>query len=66
MSRDRNLGRDLRLSRKKKSSWKKKVPKKVLFSLMARPFTPLPPLNGPAIKRRTFFAASLKNFKSSS
>ena len=25
---------------------------------MARPFTP-PPLNGPAIKRRTFFAASL-------
>jgi len=32
----------------------KKVPKKVLFSLMARPLTP-PPLNGPAIKRRTFF-----------
>ena len=42
--------------------WKKKVPKKVIFSLMARPFTP-PPLNGPAIQRRTFFAASLmENF----
>ena len=37
----------------------KKVPNKVLFSLMARPLTPPPPLNGPAIKRRTFFAASL-------
>ena len=30
------------------------------FSLMAQPFTPLPPLNGPAIKRRTFFSASLR------
>ena len=34
--------------------WKeKKRLKKSFFSLMARPF--LPPLNGPAIKRRTFF-----------
>ena len=31
-----------------------KVPKKVIFSLMASPLPP-PPLNGPAIKRRTFF-----------
>ena len=31
---------------------------KNFFSLMARPLTP-PPLNGPVIKRRTFFAASL-------
>ena len=34
----------------------KKV-KKSYFFLMARTFTP--PLNGPAIKRRTFFSASL-------
>ena len=32
--------------------FEKKVPKKGIFSLIARPFTPF---NGPAIKRRTFF-----------
>ena len=36
----------------------KSVPKKCFFSLMARPFPP-PLLNGPAIKRVTFFSASL-------
>ena len=40
----------------------KKVKKKSIFSLMARPFTPTPPLNGPAIKRRIFLPASLTTF----
>ena len=39
----------------------KKDPKKFIFSLMARPINPPPPLNGPVIKRRTLLAA----FKSS-
>ena len=45
-------------------SWNvgKKGSKKSFFSLLARPFTP-PRLNGPAIKTRTFFAASLTMFK---
>ena len=33
----------------------KKVQKKIIFSLMARPCTPQPFLNGTVIKRRTFF-----------
>ena len=37
--------------------WKKRCKRK-LFSLMARPFPPPPPRNGPVIKRRIFFAAS--------
>ena len=36
----------------------KKSPTYVLFSLMARPLTP-PPLNGTAVKKNNFFAASL-------
>ena len=39
--------------------WKKRF-QKVFFFLMAEPLTPSPPLNGLAIKRRTFFAASLR------
>ena len=40
--------------------WEKS--EKSTFSSMARPFT-FPPLNGPAIKRRTFiFAASLSSY----
>ena len=43
--------------------WKKRLKKKFIFSLMALPFT-LPPLNGQAIKRRTFFvAASLREYE---
>ena len=43
-------------------SWKKKVPKKVLFSLMARPFTPPPPLlMARPLREELFFAASLSN-----
>ena len=34
---------------------KKKVSKKVVFSLMARPLPPAPPLNGLAISGGTFF-----------
>ena len=35
--------------------------KKILFSFMARPLPPPPPLNGQAISGGTFFAASLIN-----
>ena len=33
----------------------KRGSKKVLFSSIARPLNPPPPLNNPAIKRKTFF-----------
>ena len=33
--------------------------KKIIFSLVAHPFSPPPPLSGPTTKKRTFFAASL-------
>ena len=33
--------------------------KKVIFSSVAHPFSPSPPLSGPATKKRTFFSASL-------
>ena len=40
--------------------WKKKVPKKVLFSLMARPFTLPPPLlMAWPLREGLFFAAPL-------
>ena len=35
------------------------IKEKVRFSLVAHPFSPPPPLSGPATKKRTFFAASL-------
>ena len=40
----------------------KKGSKKVIFSLMARPYTPSPLLMAPLLREELFFAASLTNF----
>ena len=40
--------------------WKEKVKKKLIFSLMTRPFTPPPPLNGRPLRDELFLEASLR------